>query len=103
MKNTREIATEYRLGHWAEIMQARVESGLSITKFCEREGMHVNRYHYWQRRLREAAMAEMTPREPEVAQLAPPGWAQVSIGTDNTEPEKTEKVEVTIEIGKCLV
>ena len=63
MQNTREIASEYRMGHWAEIMRQRVESGLSIRKFCEREGMHVNRYHYWQRRLRCKAIEEIQERE----------------------------------------
>ena len=30
MVNTREIAAEYRLAHWARIMQERVQSGVSI-------------------------------------------------------------------------
>jgi hypothetical protein len=28
--NTREVAAEYRLSHWAQIMRERKESGLSI-------------------------------------------------------------------------
>ncbi|MDR0314819.1 MAG: hypothetical protein LBH71_02580 [Oscillospiraceae bacterium] len=99
MKNTREIAAEYRMSHWAEIMRQRVKSGLSITKYCEREGMHVNRYHYWQRRLRSAAVKEMTGK-PELAQLPPVGWTQVSAAE---ESQKDEEVGVTIEIGKCRV
>ena len=101
MKNTREIAEEYRMGHWAEIMRQRAESGLSISKFCEREGMHVNRYHYWQRRLRSAAVAELTVQAPEVAQLPPPaGWMQIDAAE---EREKAERTGVTIEIGKFRV
>jgi len=107
MKNTREIASEYRMGHWAGIMRERIESGLSITKFCEREGMHVNRYHYWQRRLRLTAMAEMqgSQREDEQLQLPPAGWSQVSTPV---EPEETDAAQInqaglTIEIGKCRV
>ena len=81
-------------------MQARVESGLSITKFCEREGMHVNRYHYWQRRLRCTAIKELEAAQPEIAQLPPAGWAQVRAAE---ETEKTGSSEVTIEIGKCRI
>jgi len=68
MEDTKSITTEYRLSQWAEIMQRRVESGLSIVKYCEREGMHPNRYHYWQRRLREAAK-ELLPIEAEKARV----------------------------------
>ncbi|MCK9478690.1 MAG: hypothetical protein M0R40_04210 [Firmicutes bacterium] len=34
MVDTREIAAEYRLSHWAQIMQERIESGLSIRAFA---------------------------------------------------------------------
>ena len=33
--NSREIAAEYRLNHWAQIMQERSESGMSIKAYCE--------------------------------------------------------------------
>ena len=39
MKNTKEITTEYRMNQWAAKMAERAESGLSIVKYCEREGM----------------------------------------------------------------
>ena len=42
--NTREIASEYRLSHWAEIMRRRGESGQSIKAFCESAGFHQNVY-----------------------------------------------------------
>ena len=44
--NTREIATEYRLSHWAQVMRERIESGLSIKAFCENVGFHENIYYY---------------------------------------------------------
>ena len=53
--NTREIAAEYRLSHWAQVMRERSESGLSIKAFCENAGFHENIYYYWQRKLRESA------------------------------------------------
>ena len=100
MINTREIAKEYRLAHWAEIMRQRMESGLSITKFCEREGMHENRYHYWQRRLREAAASELQIQKTEIAQLPPAGWTQVN---EVEEIENIESVGITIEIGRSRI
>ena len=100
MKNTREIAVEYRLVHWAEIMRQRTESGLNIIKYCKREGIEPNRYYYWQRKLREAAVSEMSHREPEIAQLPPVGWSQL---VTTEESKKIESASVTIEIGKCRV
>ena len=91
------------MGHWAGIMGERAESGLSIRKYCEREGMHPNRYHYWQRRLRIAAAAELQPKKEEVAQLPPGGWMQISTAEEVSELKKPENTGVMIEIGKSRV
>lgn len=63
MVNMREIAEEYRLSHWAQIMQERKASGMSIKAYCESVGIHFNRYFYWQRKLREAALKESTKQD----------------------------------------
>ena len=57
---TRKIAAEYRLTHWAGIMSKRQESGLSIKAFCENAGIHENTYFYWQRKLREATCNKLS-------------------------------------------
>jgi len=62
--NTRQIATEVRLSQWAGIMQERLESGLSVKAFCDREGFHENKYFYWQRKLREAACEQLSGLQP---------------------------------------
>ena len=102
MIDTREIAKEYRLGHWSQIMQERCESGLSIKGYCEREGIHQNVYHYWQRKLRAAAV--MTTTENRVSgtpllPIPPPqGWATVTSKPADISPDRIE-----IEIGKSRV
>ena len=63
MVNTREIAEEYRIGHWAQIMRDRSASGMSIKAYCDSIGIHPNRYFYWQRKLREAAIKPSTQNE----------------------------------------
>jgi len=40
MDDTRKIAAEYRLSHWAKVMQRRRASGESIKSLCESEGIH---------------------------------------------------------------
>ena len=88
--NTREIAVEYRLAHWAKITQDRRDSGLSVKAFCETEGFHENIYYYWQRKLREAAYKEMAKTNEEGAvSLAPLGFAEVKIASRAAIPPAT--------------
>jgi transposase-like protein len=63
MVNTREVAAEYRLTHWGQIMQERMKSGSSIKSYCNEKGICENTYYYWQRRLREAACEELSKYE----------------------------------------
>ena len=106
MKNAKEIATEYRMVQWTAIMRERAESGLSITKYYEREGMPTNRYHYWQRRLRAASVKELMPVKSGPTAPVPSGWSQITTvaeaGTDLSSGA-VEKAEVIIEIGKCRI
>jgi len=102
MVNTREIAEEYRLSHWAQIMQERAESGLSIKAYCRQLGIGSNTYFYWQRKLREAAchgLAVSPQLEAGKAEksLVPVGWTQVS------EAEEPKDTTLPVEIGSCRV
>jgi putative transposase len=92
MINTREIAAEYRLEHWAGVIRERSESGLTIKAFCESAGLHPNSYFYWQRKLREAAC-----REPAGALPLPSGW------TAAVPSQMCAPMTLPIEIGKCRV
>ena len=99
MINTREIAAEYRLQHWAQIVQEQKQSGLSIKEFCETAGFQPNRYFYWQRKLREAACNGLPVAVEPKQEIVPTGWAAI-------EPAETTEVEASalpIEIGNCRI
>jgi len=101
--NTREIASEYRLSHWAGVLQERNASGLSIKEYCKASGFRENVYYYWQRKLREAACGALATRSEYEAtdpakSLVPSGWA-VCEASDPTVEDKP----VTIEIGGIRV
>jgi Transposase. len=97
--NTREIAAEYRLSQWAQIMHERRESGLSIKAYCKQHGFHENVYYYWQRKLREAACTELASRERESeTSLVPHGWSRLE-AVESTPVES----EMTIEINGCRI
>jgi putative transposase len=96
MINTREIAKEYRLAHWAQVMRERTESGLSIKEFCRQVGICGNTYFYWQRRLRTIACAE--PKLPVEQSAAAQGWVTLS----NAETSSVTG-NITVEIGGCRI
>lgn len=96
--NIREMASEYRMAHWAGIMRERQESGLNIKTYCQNTGIHENVYYYWQKKLREAACAELSLKSSEKeTRLIPTGWSRLET------KEASETTGVTIEINGCRV
>jgi transposase len=79
MINTREVAEEYRLTHWAQIIQERTQSGLSIRAYCKQIGICENTYFYWQRRLRKAACEQLSKYEPEQKNARQPCFVEVEV------------------------
>ena len=101
MRNTREIAVEYRLSHWAQIMQERSASGLSIKSYCETKGIHQNVYHYWQRKLRQVAY-ETSTNQSEPTVLSVQSFAEVKL----VEAEDTihqGSGHVIVEVAGCKI
>ena len=98
--NTREIAAEYRLAHWAQIIEDRGASGKTIRNYCKQAGYTEHTYYYWQHKLRQAVCQELIPSSGGGQQNAavPAGWA-VCEGKKNLQGERA----VTIEIGKCKI
>lgn len=97
--NTRDIAVEYRLAHWAQLMKERTDSGISIRKYCENAGIHENTYFYWQRKLREAACSKLpTITETGEKAIMPKGWGKI-----RESGEITQSQTLTIEAGGCHI
>jgi len=109
MKSKREKAAEYRLAHWAQVMQERNESGMSIKVYCESVGLKINVYYYWQRKLRMTAMESMQ-HDSEVMRInqpaspihkTPKGWAVCETGV--SVQRTTGNNEIQVEIGRSRV
>ena len=79
MMNTREIAKEYRLAHWAQKMQERTALGMNIKEFCEHIGICQNTYHYWQRRVRVAACEQLNNLAPAQEALVQPSFTEIKV------------------------
>jgi len=81
--NTRYIAKEYRLAHWAQIITEQKESGLTVRAYCERAGYHENSYYYWQKKLRTAAINELAAATGEQTQELAPIMAKLNLTKNN--------------------
>jgi len=99
--NTREMATQYKMVQWKQIIQERTASGMNITEFCAQRGITRQAYHYWQTKLREAAAQQLagSAAEPEKVQqaLVPSGWAQACIAEERTPEQETGAL--TLRVG----
>lgn len=96
--DTRVIAKEYRMQHWAKIIQAQKASGQSIKGYCEGIGIRPNVFFYWQRKLREAVATEYAARNPEQS-LVPQGWSLLT----PKEVSSKQRSPLSIEIGEYRV
>lgn len=95
--DTQKVAAEYRLSQWAQVIQARLDSGQSVKDFCQTAGISRNAYFYWQKKLREAACTELSKTE-EPRNIVPSGWMQLT-------PKQAQhtKESLDIEINGCHV
>jgi len=90
--DTRKMAAEYRLRHWAQIMRERKESGLSVKAYCEQAGFHENNYFYWQRKLRESASEQLAAMGVESTEtgLIPRGFAEVKLQEEHMRLQRSD-------------
>jgi len=99
--SVRTATRQYRLSHWASLLQEKSRSGLTVLAFCNAKGISKNAYFYWQRILRESASSQLVAQsssEPEpqatqfkeVKMVAPVGYCQ-----DNVPGA------LLIELGSC--
>jgi len=100
MINTREIAAEYRLQHWAQIIQEQNESGLSIKDYCKAADFQQNRYFYWQRKLREAACGQLvvSKEADHNTNLPSTSFAEIKV-SELTIPEESQSGQVRVAVA----
>jgi hypothetical protein len=96
--NTRAIAEEYRLTHWAQIVKERQESGLSIKSYCESAGFHENVYYYWQRKLREVAYRELSKVQNKTKSLQAIEFAEIKLSEPPVLPSSTVDLQGRVQV-----
>ena len=105
--DTRRIAVEYRLSHWASVVQKRKDSGLSVREYCEGAGIKENKYYYWLKKLREAAIEGIAANGcgQQPTSLAQPTFAELKLPPRQDPPFQAveHKSQVCIEAGGVRV
>ena len=64
MDKMREVTREVRLQQWAALLRTQQGSGQSIRAWCMENGVVEKTFHYWKRKLREAAYEQLTEYQP---------------------------------------
>jgi len=100
---TREITAQYRMAHWAETFQERVNTGEKVKEFCLRKGVSKDTYYYWQQKLRKIAGDHLAKLESKPTGLALSGFTEVKITEPPTSPSVIGADQICIETGLCKV
>lgn len=61
---TREVANQYRMAQWGERIREQKLSGKTIKEWCAAQGISVQKYYYWQRKIR-STVCEQIGKEPD--------------------------------------
>lgn len=59
MNEITKIKNEVKLKQWAEMIQQRNESGLTVTDWCKQNGINLKTYYYRLKRVRQAVCNEI--------------------------------------------
>ena len=53
-----------KVAAWERRLSRFGEAGLTVARFCDREGVSIATFHYWQRKLRDASVDETVSATP---------------------------------------
>ena len=91
---SQKIVRQLRLSGWGETVKERIASGETVERFCEEKGISKAAYYYRQKKVREAACAELVKGERHEEGLVPRGWAQLEESACLSAANNTLAIEV---------
>ena len=59
MNEIAKIKNEVKLKQWAEMVQSRNESGLTVSEWCRQNGVNLKTYYYRLKRVRQALCGKL--------------------------------------------
>lgn len=85
--NTKEVARQYRLNKWTEIVRECRSSGQTISAWCADHDINPKTYYYWLRRVREAACEALPSLHSQNNPIIPVNMPASAAGTDSGDQE----------------
>lgn len=101
--NTREVANQYRLNKWMEIVRECRSSGQTVSAWCVEHDINPKTYYYWLKRVRTAACEALPSLHPQNNPIIPVNIPSFTTGTDSCNQEGSSDIlirfdAVTLEI-----
>jgi len=100
---SREIAENYRISQWAEIMHERAASGETVKDFCVRKGIGKHKYYYWQQKLRKIAGRQLSKMKAQPTKATVRGFTEVMVTEPLTITEPSCHSQICIETMSCKI
>lgn len=79
--NTREVARQYRLSQWTQIIRECRSSGQTVAAWCAEHNINPKSYYYWLKRVRTAACEALPSLSAENNPIVPVNMPALSSGT----------------------
>lgn len=93
--DTKKATKQIKAQHWAAVIKDRIDSGLSVTAYCEALNISKTQYYYWLRAIREHCIETQMP---QLVELQPPAVVPT---TDKAAVADNFETEMVIKIGNA--
>jgi transposase-like protein len=99
---TREIAHQYRLSQWTEIIRECRGSGQTVKRWCKEHDVSDKSYYYWLRKVREAACNTL-PQTGGNSQIMVPVNTTSELAKDVQTEINNLPYDLRIHFGSCTI
>lgn len=92
-----QLDQQARIEQWMQIIDDRVQSGLTINDYCNLHDISSSQYFYWLRRVRQTGIEQI----PQFAELPAP--AKPDVRTRDEAANSVFLPTLTIRIGEAVI
>lgn len=89
------LTRQMKLQQWAEIIQTRMESGLTVAKWCEQNSVKPAKYYYWLKRIRQMACDNLPAVKAQTSNIVPIETHQLITETQHIDQSFAMRVSVS--------
>lgn len=98
--DTREVARNYRLSQWTQIVRECRGSGQTVSAWCEDHNIDRKKYYYWLRKVREAACEALPAMSSGTGAIVPINIPDHKV---DTPIEDTLSADIILHLGSVTM